>query len=979
MRKKYKMNKQISKQNDNNDNNNFITNKLMIINNDDNEKDELNDVRQRHTISNLTNKPILYRNFRLHKKLELNNIGVTNITKIDNSNKSRNDKIMEINQDKNNTKLFKRKSFMNEKGIIVNRPSKIRNKLFITKTEMIPKTNQNIPAINNAKDESIEYSENKNTIENIKQEQINKNKSFMRNSTNNENIKKIEVNLIKNRLKTINNLIKAEKYSENKSLYINTDSNKNENKTDIINRRESNDLLSFVKKYKINSIDKNTKSKNINIETENINSKERITYNNITNKYLKTDTSTTSRNIKLDKSPLKLLVHKAFKNTNLSEIFSKMYDSYLTQRTKSNNKDERKDSNKYSTLEKKSNANDSSINEKNSDLNNIAKILKEYGSEKIKKKHMRLINFKPKEELIPPLNNEEIHIEDNKNKNSNMERKIVNNNTYNTTFNIYKINNIISKKPSNFNYKNNIIKLSESYLPRTLTDSNNDKDKEKYNLTIENDKFVTSFKESYDNYRKKTIDSINKINIEIFYALISKIEEIVNKINNYEHCYHECNDFILFFFENELYESFINSFKIANNKNMIINIIKVEILCFFLYYDSSFYKNYIQAGILFKTIFNLLNKNFLILALYIMNNYIKISSYNTFNKSLFNDLSKYIKKELNQSISAQEIYNENVVINLIKQNYIQINNYYQMIINNLDNYNITKNHNYKNMKNNDIYKFPQSLSLDLNKLNINVKSKIISNFFFDTFKSLNSYNISDLKIFYDSYLKKEFMNKENNNNLKRKVINYQKYKNGYFRLLNNNIRLNKNIKNYLPPIKPLYKYSLIINLDTLIYVQNKFYKEKFKITQLRPGLIQFLKEMKQIYELILFSENNFDYISSMLKNFEDDENKYFENILSNYQININSDGSIENLDLLGRNINNIIFIDKVKSPSKINNNNIIYLKPFYGNIKDDKNLIYNLIDILRKIRKDVEENTDIRKSLEKYKYFIFTKITNILF
>ena len=659
-----------------------------------------------------------------------------------------------------------------------------------------------------------------------------------------------------------------------------------------------------------------------------------------------------------------------------------MYDSYLTQRALSKNKDKPKDSNKYSTLEKKSNINDSSINEKSSDVNNIAKILKEYGSEKIKKKHSRLINLKPKEELNLNNINDEIHIEnDEDNKQIKMESKIVNNNTYNTTFNIYKINNIISKKPSNSNHRNNINKLSESLIPRKLTDSNNDKDidKEKYNLTIENDKFVNSFNEPYNNYRKKTIDNLNKISIEIFYIHISKIKEIVDKINTYEHCFHECNDFILFFFENEIYESFINSFKIANNKSMIINIIKVGILCFFLYYDSSFYKNYIQAGILFKTIFNILNNNFLIMISYIMNNFIKISSYNTFERSLFIDLTKYIKKELNQSISAQEIYNENFVINLIKQNYIQINNYYQMIINNLDNYNITKNHNYKNMKNNDIYKFPQCLPLDSNKLNTNIKSKIISNFFFDTFKSLNSYNISDLKIFYDSYLKKEFMNKENNNNLKRKVINYQKYKNGHFRLLNNNIRLNKNIKNYLPPIKPLYKYSLIINLDTLIYVQNKFYKEKFKITQLRPGLIQFLKEMKQIYELILFSENNFDYISSMLKNFEDDENKYFENILSNYQININSDGSIENLDLLGRNINNIIFIDKVKSPSKINNNNIIYLKPFYGNTKDDKNLFYNLIDILRKIRKDVEENADIRQSLEKYKYFIFTKITNILF
>ena len=360
-----------------------------------------------------------------------------------------------------------------------------------------------------------------------------------------------------------------------------------------------------------------------------------------------------------------------------------------------------------------------------------------------------------------------------------------------------------------------------------------------------------------------------------------------------------------------------------------------------------------------------------------MNNFIKISSYNIFKRSLFIDLSNYIKKELNPFISTQEIHNEKFVINLIKQNYAQINNYYQMIINNLDNYNISKSHGHKDMKNKDIYKFPQSLSLDSNKSNTIIKSIIISNFFFDAFKSLNSYNISDLKIFYYSYLIKEFMDKKRNNILKRKVINYQKYKNGYFRLLSNNTRLNKSIKNYLPPIKSTHKYSLIINLDALIFVQNKF--DKLNSIQLRPGLIQFLKEMKQFYELILYSENNFDYISSILKNFEDDENKYFENILSNYKININPDGSIDNLDLLGRNINNIIFIDDIKNTTKFNNNSIIYLKSFYGNEKYNKNLMYNLIDILKKIRLDAEEYEDIKTVLEKYKYFIFTKITNILF
>ena len=904
MRKKYKNNKQILKENNNNENTTSTVNKLMILNDKDNENDSLKDVLKRNTISNLPNKPILYKNFRLNKKLELNNLDNTNI-KIDNSTISGNN-ITEINKDKNYTKFFIKKNISHEKGIIVNRPNNIRNKLYINMSETILKTNPNIQNKINNRVENSEYNNNKNTIDNQNQISINKNNNFIRNSTNNGNIKKIEVNLLKNRLKNINNTIKIEKSSEIKSPYINTDINYDENKNDLINRRESSDLLSFVRKYKINSIDKGKKIKNINIEYGNVINKERMSDNNITNKYFKTDTYTTSRN-KSEKSPLKLLVHKAFKNSNMSDIFNKMYDYYFTHRSKSKIRYNPKNSNKYSTIDLKSNTNDSSINEKNSDLNNISKILKEYGSEKKSKKHLQLIKYKSNKEITSPFNNDEIHSEGKENiiKDMNMENKIVNNNTFNTTFNIYKINNIISKKPLNSNIKNNIL--------------------------------------------------------------------------NYEHCCNECNDFILFFFRNELYESFINSFKIAINKNMIINIMKVEILCFFLYYDSSFYKNYIQAGILFKAIFNLLSKNFLIKVLYIMKNFIKIGSYNIYNTSLYNDLNKYIKKELNKLISSQEIHNENFVMNLIKQNYIQINNYYQMIINNLDIYYSSKKNIYTDMKNKDTYKFPQCLTLNSINQNDKLKSKIISNFFFDAFKSLNSYNISDLKKFYDLFLIKESIRNESNNNFKKRVINYQKYNNGYFRLLSNSTRLNKNIKNYLPPIKSIYKCSLFINLDTLIYIQNKFYKEKFSITQIRPGLIQFLKEMKQTYELILYSVKDFDYISGVFKNFEDDDNKYFENILSNFKISLNSDGSFENLDLLGRNINNIIFIDNAKNLTKINNNdNIIYIKPYYGNVKDDKNIMYNLIDILKTIRIDLDKYDDIRIVLKRYKFIIFTKVTNIL-
>ena len=971
MRNKYKNNKQKNKLYIHEDNNEFNKLKIAPINTENKDVDYLNNLQQRNTISVIHKNPILYKNFRLHKNLQLNNLEPTNIRE-NNTIASQINKSIDINKDKKDLKIIKRKSFFRQNVIIVNKPHKLRNKLYINKMEIVLKTNPNINTNENLLDGRKNIN-NRNNIEDNNISDMNKNTNLtIDNKSHNDNFKKIEVNLIKNKLKTINKVIKTERYSENKSTYLNTDINIQEDNIDNINKKqESNDLLSFDKKYKIKSIDKK-----INIENNNMEDKERITDNNMKLKYINTETHKNSRN-KIERSPFKLLVHRASNNSNLSEIFNKMYNSYLTHRSVSKSKHEEKSLNRYSSKEKKLNINDSSINDKNTDLNNIAKILKEFGNEKIKKKHSKIITCNQKIEESGSNFNKEMKIEEREGQQFNLANKIINNNTYNTTFNIYKINNIITKKVSNQNRKNNIIKLSESYFPRTMTETNNEKDN-KRNENESSQRRLTSFREQDDIYNKKIHKNYNEIDIETIYIFISKFKEIVIRINNYEPCYTECNDLILFLFENDINKLFINSFKIPNNAKTIINIIKAQILSLFLYYNSRFYKNFVQAGILIKTIFNLLNNNFLIMISYIINNDIKLKRNNTYFKSLLNDLKEYIKKELNQSVYSEEIQNENKIINLIEQNIKQINNYYQMIIDNLFNSNLLKKINAKDMKNDKKYRFPKCLSLEVDNLNINQNSRIISNFFFDAFKSLNIYNINDLKIFYETFLTKEKTSNEIIKNNK-KVVNYQKYKNGYYRILNSNLKLNKANKYYLPPIKSIYKYSLLINLDALMCEQNKFYKEKFQITQIRPSLVQFLKEMKQFYELILFSSNNFDYISNKLKLFENDENKYFEHILSNFDIIIKSDGSIENIDLLGRNINSIIFIDQIKSLHINKNTNIIYLKKYYGDINYDKNILVNLMDILKKIKNDVEQVDDIRVSLDKYKFFIFTKTTNLLF
>ena len=521
MRKKYKNSKQKNKLYIYEDNKESNKLKITPIITENKDVDYLNNLKQRNTISVIHKNPILYKNLRIQKNLELNNLEITNIGE-NHTNDSQINKNIDINKDKKDLKIIKRKSLFSQNGIIVNKPTKTRNKLYVNKKEMVFKTNTNIKIDENIL-EGRKNTNKKNNIEYNNITDMNKNtNSTIDNKGNNVNFKKIEVNLIRNRLKTINNLSKIDRNSLYKYPYLNTDINIQEDNFDNINKRqESNDLLSFQKKYKIKSIDSNDRFKKINIENNNIEYNERMTDNIRKVKYLNTETLIHSRN-KVEKSPFKLLVHKASQNSNLSEIFNKMYNSYLTHRSISKSKNDEKNLNKYSSKERKLNINDSSINERNTDLNNLAKILKEYGSEKIKKKHSKIINYNPKMEESDSNINKEIRIEESEGQQFNLPNKIVNNNTYNTTFNIYKINNIISKKVSNQNRKNNIIKLSEPYMPRTMTETNNEK--EKYNKLNENDSIerkINTFREQNDIYKRKVNKIYNEIDIEIIYIFIS--------------------------------------------------------------------------------------------------------------------------------------------------------------------------------------------------------------------------------------------------------------------------------------------------------------------------------------------------------------------------------------------------------------------------------------------------------------------------
>jgi Dullard-like phosphatase family protein len=206
---------------------------------------------------------------------------------------------------------------------------------------------------------------------------------------------------------------------------------------------------------------------------------------------------------------------------------------------------------------------------------------------------------------------------------------------------------------------------------------------------------------------------------------------------------------------------------------------------------------------------------------------------------------------------------------------------------------------------------------------------------------------------------------------------------------NMNVKKIKN-KNEGPLTLPLpsysSKYTLILDLDeTLIYSQRNIsykLKKKENINKkriiLRPGLREFLKEMKKIFELIIFSSGTVDYVNPIIEIIESDE-KFFDFVLYRNHITLDEDGNnVKNLELIGRNIKKIIIIDDIPRYFKLQKDNGINIKPFLGNIASDKNTLKTLAYILKKIRNDAEGTNDIRVSLKKFKPMLYPDVISSL-
>ena len=243
---------------------------------------------------------------------------------------------------------------------------------------------------------------------------------------------------------------------------------------------------------------------------------------------------------------------------------------------------------------------------------------------------------------------------------------------------------------------------------------------------------------------------------------------------------------------------------------------------------------------------------------------------------------------------------------------------------------------------------------------------------------ITHFNINELEeifnrnIFKPTNLRSNYTNITSPNNLNNKYKQFNKNNNN---ISNNNINLKKTIKTpYLnfPPSKP---YTLVLDLDeTMICFKFTEINQGLGKLHLRPGLEEFLEEIKKYYEIIVFTSATKEYAESIINVIEQKNNtKYFSSILYREHTTLIGNKYIKDLSKLGRDLSKTIIVDNLPHSFKFQRENGILISSFYGDNLNDKAL-YELERILINIYK---EKADVRESLIKFREDIIKHITCI--
>jgi Dullard-like phosphatase family protein len=409
----------------------------------------------------------------------------------------------------------------------------------------------------------------------------------------------------------------------------------------------------------------------------------------------------------------------------------------------------------------------------------------------------------------------------------------------------------------------------------------------------------------------------SSINIEDLLVLEEKLNEISNSLNKTKIMYNECFEFWNYYFNCSFYgslEKLFTNVMDSNNVQISINYILMSVLiCYDCSFDIDVLNNVYSV---LKDLLNFSHKNLMLIYEHILS---KISNesrdniwvlklLNIVNNSKNSDFSDY---NLNNGYSMTLVEKINFNTGIIIQN-IRV---------------LLKN-----------YKTPRVEYLTT------------------LFKKINEKSYEEINIFYRQYILRV-------DNLNGSILGSV--------FLKNNTEFKSEPAPYLHTTnnKP---YSLILDLDeTLVHFKVSSENENEGVLKVRPGVMEFLESVDKYYELIIFTCATQDYANLLIDAIE--ENKiYFEHRLYRQHTVIIDNDFVKDLTRIGRPLDKIAIVDNMPQNFRLQKENGINIKAFWGEDIYDTALI-NLSPILINI---AEEGGDIRKGLAKYRDEIVEKVTS---
>ena len=180
--------------------------------------------------------------------------------------------------------------------------------------------------------------------------------------------------------------------------------------------------------------------------------------------------------------------------------------------------------------------------------------------------------------------------------------------------------------------------------------------------------------------------------------------------------------------------------------------------------------------------------------------------------------------------------------------------------------------------------------------------------------------------------------------------------------------MNQHIKApFLPPMNMNKEYTLVLDLDeTLVH----YFEEKNTVL-LRPFASQFLQQMAQFYEVVIFTAGTKDYADWALAHLHNQAAYHFidHRLYRDHTIQC-MDVFIKDLSQLGRQLDKTIIVDNITENFLLQPENGISIKSWFDD--PDDTALADLAPLLRQI---VEQKVpDIRLALKESKEQLLSAI-----